>query len=143
MMFVFATPAASAEDEAELKGEVRITMNLAYASVTVNGEEYGGVTFERNGKVCVISNLAESMFPVTIALTPSEDGYKGLDLPFEWDGLKKTKKRVKGGWHVYKLAKKTVKFAKGKDAPKPKNPEKPTKPGKKPSKPAKPDEGEL
>jgi len=139
---LIAPLSASAEEEGEMKGVVRISMNVAYASVTVNGDEYGGVTFEKNGKVCVVSNLAENMFPVTIELKPSEEGYKSAEVTAEWKKLKKVRKRVKGGWHVFKQLKTKVKFAKGKDAPKPKKPaEKPgKKPGKKPAKPDAPDD---
>ena len=129
---------ASAEEPVELKGVVRISMNVAYASVTVNGAEFGGVTFENNGKVCVVSNLAENMFPVTIELKPSEDGYANAEVTAEWKKLKKVRKRVKGGWNVYKLLKTKVTFAKGKNAPKPSKPA----PGKKPATKPKPDESD-
>ncbi len=140
-LMLIAPASFSGAEPDDLKGEIRISMNVAYASVTVNDAEYGGVTFEKNGKVCVVANLAESMFPVTINLKPSEEGYKSAEVSFEWKKLKKLRKRVKGGVHVYKLAKTVVKFAKGKDAPKPAKPTKPDdKPGKDPKKPDAPDD---
>ncbi len=112
----YATPTAN---EPEVDGEVDFTLqNAAYVKVQVNGEDFEGVEFERNGKVAIVKGLSLSQEKHVITLIPTE----GELAPLTVEVVPKDFKKKRKGKNVLMVAAKTVKFEKA-SAPAPSVPE--------------------
>ena len=92
MALVSFGSSANAQDLESAPGEVHVSMNLAYAKVLVNGEEWDDTEFRGNGKTLIISGLDRNQ-SYDISLEASEEGYAKLD--FKIDSKKRYKKQRK------------------------------------------------
>ena len=114
------TAAAHAQEEEEPTGQLTIEMDSDYAKVSVDGESWSSVEFERGGKRAIVTGLDLNRDPVVITVTPVYDHLGPVTLEVPRKAFKR--KRVK---RMYILAaKRKVKFPKAKDvkpapAPKP------------------------
>ena len=89
---LFAASSVSAQDLESAKGEIHVAMNLAYAKVLVNGEDWEETEFRANGKTLVITGLDRNA-AYDITLEASEDGYEKVE--FRIDSKKRYKKKRK------------------------------------------------
>ena len=90
-LFSLASP-ATAQDLDSAPGEIHVSMNLAYAKVLVNGDEWDDTEFRANGKTLIISGLDRNE-SYDISLEASEDGYDKI--AFKIDSRKRYKKQRK------------------------------------------------
>jgi hypothetical protein len=127
----FASPAlaTSADDDFEKIGEVNVDFkNVAYAKVSVDGEDWPAHEFEKAGKRLAILGLElNKQATFDIVLTPFDSGFGPVAVTVE---AKKFKKRRRGRLLLYVLKLKPIKFPvlKKDEGKKPAEPTEPTEP---------------
>lgn len=129
-------PAALAQEEEAPRGELRCDTNAEYAKVTVDGEEWDQVEFDKGGKRAIVKNLDLEAEVIRVTLTPIQNtlGPVTVEVKPKDFARKRGKNRI-----YYLVATRKVKFPAVKPAepaPEEPAPEEPT-----PEDP-KPDEGD-
>ena len=104
---IVLAPAASAQEEEAPRGELRCNTNAEYAKVTVDGEEWEQVEFEKAGKRAIVKNLDLEAEVIRVTLTPIQDtlGPVTVELKPKDFVRKRGKNRV-----YYMVATRKVKF---------------------------------
>ena len=115
-LFILLASGVAFAEEDPLKnapGEVRIKMNIQYASAEVDGQAWESTEFMDDGKTIVIKDLNRSV-EHSILLTASDDDLAPIEMTIPANSYKKTRKKRT----VFFIVKRKVNFKRKPPEPK-------------------------